>query len=274
CAGAVLRDERRREAVASVVLGIRRRRRDRRRSAAAHRLHAPARGRLRGDLSARAPHGAASIRDAHAAGNLLRIGRGGIALAAVSREALALRIERERPGDGRRRSIRGCLDRRSHVACRRCGFRDRIRGRSRAQSALRRTSRPDRRAAGGRRRRARAGGGIAVAIATYTFLPWLRRGLSNQLTAAGAGAARASASVTLAVTSEVARTDLPAVTLQLIGPGDITAIQSQQIIRTEPRAGVTDFEPNYLAAIDFYDEDFPWRYTPVAPDPTSHHLAP
>ena len=99
-------------------------------------------------------------------------------------------------------------------------------------------------------------------------------GISNQLTAAGAGAARASASVTLAVTSELARKDLPAVTVQLIGPGDITAIQSQQIIRTEPRAGVTDFEPNYLAAIDFYDEDFPWRYTPVAPDAASHHLAP
>ena len=29
---------------------------------------------------------------------------------------------------------------------------------------------------------------------------------------------------------------------------------------------ITNFEPNYLAAIDFYDEDFPWRYTPVAPD--------
>ena len=113
-----------------------------------------------------------------------------------------------------------------------------------------------------------------MAIATYTFLPWLRRGLSNQLIAAGAGAARASASVTLAVTSEAARKDLPAVTVQLIGPGDVTALQSQQIIRTEPRAGVTDFEPNYLAAIDFYDEDFPWRYTPVAPDAPSHHLPP
>ena len=30
--------------------------------------------------------------------------------------------------------------------------------------------------------------------------------------------------------------------------------------------GVTNFESNYLAAVDFYDEDFPWRYTP-APAP-------
>ena len=25
-----------------------------------------------------------------------------------------------------------------------------------------------------------------------------------------------------------------------------------------------NFESNYLAAVDFYDEDFPWRYTPGA----------
>ena len=34
----------------------------------------------------------------------------------------------------------------------------------------------------------------------------------------------------------------------------------------EPAHWVTNFEPNYLAAIEFYDEDFPWRYTPAAPD--------
>ena len=111
-------------------------------------------------------------------------------------------------------------------------------------------------------------------IATYTFLPWLRRGISNQLAAAGTGAARATVSVSLAVQSERARRDLPAVTVHLLGPGDVTAVQAQQIIRTEPRAGVTDFEPNYLAAIDFYDEDFPWRYTPVPPGGTTHRLAP
>src|SRR5919108_2405924 len=113
-----------------------------------------------------------------------------------------------------------------------------------------------------------------MAVATYTFLPWLRRGISNQIdSAAGPGAARAAVTVTLAVQSEEARTDLPPVTVRLVGPGDVTGIQTRQIIRTEPRAGVTDFEPNYLAAIDFYDEDFPWRYSPVPPD-GSHRLPP
>ena len=30
----------------------------------------------------------------------------------------------------------------------------------------------------------------------------------------------------------------------------------------------------YLAAIEFYDEDFPWRYTPAAPDTGRHRLRP
>ena len=51
--------------------------------------------------------------------------------------------------------------------------------------------------------------------------------------------------------------------IALYGPGDILGIDPRAIIRTEPRAGVSNFESNYLAAIDFYDEDFPWRYTPA-----------
>jgi hypothetical protein len=114
-----------------------------------------------------------------------------------------------------------------------------------------------------------------MAIATYTFLPWLRRGISNHLEApAGAGATRATVTVTLAVASDEERRDLPPVTVRLVGPGDVVGLEARQIIRTEPRAGVSDFEPNYLAAVDFYDEDFPWRYSPVAPDPTSHRLTP
>ena len=93
-----------------------------------------------------------------------------------------------------------------------------------------------------------------MALARYTFLPWLRRGLSNQLeTPAGAGASRGKLSVTLAVASAEAQTPVPPVTVQLFGPGDITGMQARQVIRTEPRAGITDFELNYHAAIVFYD---------------------
>jgi hypothetical protein len=112
-------------------------------------------------------------------------------------------------------------------------------------------------------------------IARYTFLPWLRRGIGNALgTPAGAGASRARLAVQLSIVSDQARNDPPPLIVQLAGPGDVAGMQARQVIRTEPRAGVSDFEPNYLAAIDFYDEDFPWRYTPVVPDPATHRLAP
>ena len=35
------------------------------------------------------------------------------------------------------------------------------------------------------------------------------------------------------------------------------------VVRTEPLNWITDFEPNYLPFVEFYDEDFAWRYTPA-----------
>lgn len=107
-----------------------------------------------------------------------------------------------------------------------------------------------------------------MSIANYSFLPWLRRGISNNITAP-VNQLRAQVAVALTVNSTV----LPETTVQLIGPGDIIGINSNIIIRTEPRNWITDFEPNYLAFIEFYDEDFPWRYTPDIPG-SGHRLTP
>jgi hypothetical protein len=49
----------------------------------------------------------------------------------------------------------------------------------------------------------------------------------------------------------------------LIGPGDVIGINREMIVRTEPLNWITDFEPNYLPFVEFYDEDFAWRYTPA-----------
>jgi hypothetical protein len=114
-----------------------------------------------------------------------------------------------------------------------------------------------------------------MAIARYTFLPWLRRGIANRIQAgAGTGASRATLTVTLRAKSEVAATPIPPVTVRLVGPGDLTSVHPHQVIRTEPRALVSDFESNYLCAVDFYDEDFAWRYSPLAPDGATHRLIP
>jgi hypothetical protein len=112
-----------------------------------------------------------------------------------------------------------------------------------------------------------------MTVARYTFLPWLRRGIGNFVgTPAGPGSSRAKLTVSLDVKSDVAQAPVPPKDVYLVGPGDIARIVAEQVIRTEPRAGIADYEPNYVAGVEFYDEDFPWRYTPFAP--ATHRLAP
>lgn len=60
--------------------------------------------------------------------------------------------------------------------------------------------------------------------------------------------------------------DVPATVekdIQLYGPGDIVGIDAKAIVKVEPRNMITNFESNFLPYIEFYDEDFPWRYTPA-----------
>lgn len=111
-------------------------------------------------------------------------------------------------------------------------------------------------------------------LATYSFLPWLREGLSNNIIQADNDSLvklRASITVNLTIAATgVNGTDLPPSalppkTIELYGPGDIIGIDSKAIVKTEPRNWITNFEPNYLPYIEFYPEDFAWRYTPARP---------
>ncbi|MDP1786528.1 hypothetical protein [Nitrosomonas sp.] len=111
-----------------------------------------------------------------------------------------------------------------------------------------------------------------MAIGTYTFLPWLRQGIANNIQTADMDASvktRASVAVSLNIKGsggEGGDITAPVVkNVALYGPGDIIGIESRAIIKTEPLNWITNFEPNYLCHIEFYDEDFPWRYTPATP---------
>ena len=107
---------------------------------------------------------------------------------------------------------------------------------------------------------------------TYTFLPWLRTGLGARLAQSPAGAGRASVQLKLHIEGEgVIQPPIPR-NVELYGPGDILGVSTRAIVRTVPRQGIRNFEANFLAAIDFYDEDFPWRYSPAAPN--ANRLAP
>ncbi len=111
----------------------------------------------------------------------------------------------------------------------------------------------------------------------YTFLPWLRQGLANQIKEADGDTAvkeRASIDVTLHLNSDSGATRDVTQTIRLVGPGDVVGIDPRAVVRTEPQRQTANFEPNYLPLIEFYDEDFPWRYSPVSSNPNLTRIRP
>jgi len=137
-----------------------------------------------------------------------------------------------------------------------------------------------------------------MSLARYGFLPWVRQGISDQIKeteTAGEPQSRPTVDVSLtlkgkqvlppffvsnfsglevlhpdkdhkqelqAPENEDAPDKFVYKTLQLLGPGDITGIKASAVVKTEPLDGVATFEPNYLPYVEFYEEDFPWRFTP------------
>ncbi|MEM9544880.1 MAG: hypothetical protein AAGA77_02855 [Bacteroidota bacterium] len=118
-------------------------------------------------------------------------------------------------------------------------------------------------------------------LAKYTFLPWMRRGLSTKIKekdnfndfssppSGGWTLERPEMIVKAKVTAKNGgTTDNEEVEQQVkvVGPGDIIGIDHRIVVKVEPRNWITNFEPNYFPYIEFYEEDFPWRYSPASPD--------
>ena len=205
--------------------------------------------------------------------------RGGVPLVAQRQAA-----EGQGPGGGRRqgdrRGLRGGDGHRQlggqhgehalHERRRGTGV-DRRRGRSRPRVGRSAARHPA----------VRAGELMTEVPGSYTFLPWLRQGVARTIIAADGDTSvklRATAKVELNATG----TGLDgshleqgfARDVELYGPGEVIGIENRAIIRTEPHPWITNAEPEYLAAIEFYEEDFPWRYTPTAADVTHLRLRP
>lgn len=122
---------------------------------------------------------------------------------------------------------------------------------------------------------------MSDSFGSYAFLPWLRQGVARAIKSQDGDASvrlRASARVELTLSGEgldgTALSAQVARDVELYGPGEVVGIEGRAILRTDPHPWITNFEPNYLAQIEFYEEDFPWRYTPATADASKMQLRP
>src|SRR5262245_30915004 len=103
----------------------------------------------------------------------------------------------------------------------------------------------------------------ATPSANLSFLPWVRQGAATAIAAIDTLGPQQSGAANVSITLSVNNAPVPAVAVRLRGPADVVGIDVHQIVRTDPRPGTGDFEPNCFASIEFDRADFPWLFTPA-----------
>jgi hypothetical protein len=114
-------------------------------------------------------------------------------------------------------------------------------------------------------------------IAHYSFIPWFRQGLNSQIIEKdtlgltnGTALQRANLQVQITVQAENVEgggnEQTIAKVIQVVGPGDVMNVSNKVLIRVNPAPNVNNYEANNLAYMEFYEEDFLWRFTPASPN--------
>ena len=85
---------------------------------------------------------------------------------------------------------------------------------------------------------------MSEAYAQYTFLPWVRQGLSRYLDTPDQGQTDADAQAALPVRLRLNQYDPIERTLDLLGPGDVVGLEAAQVIRREPERQSKSFAAN------------------------------
>jgi hypothetical protein len=108
-----------------------------------------------------------------------------------------------------------------------------------------------------------------MSAGSYTFLPWLREGLSAGVTSDQAPGAPTRARLQLSLSLNDTPIDLGGApgnigAMHLLGPGDVVGLEPGQVVRTDPAQGSTGVDPADLPSIDFDSPSLPWLFTPEA----------
>jgi hypothetical protein len=109
------------------------------------------------------------------------------------------------------------------------------------------------------------------ALAQYDFFSYARRGAAALIDAPDpltgplpSLRAHLPIEVDVGFSATTTKDATAAMTVELYGPGDVLGFAPGHVVRTEPSDGALNFEPNYFAAIEFSDPDFPWLFTPLS----------
>lgn len=121
---------------------------------------------------------------------------------------------------------------------------------------------------------------------TYYF-PWYRKGLGNSITETdtlGNGSGSVLARPEVKVVTEFKAYGLPHLdenkkevrpdpvkltqkkVVRFVGPGDVLSVSPSAVMKVNPAPDSDTFPMQYFPYLEFWEPDFPWRYTPAAPD--------
>ncbi|MGI8457660.1 MAG: hypothetical protein ACR2LI_06075 [Propionibacteriaceae bacterium] len=107
-------------------------------------------------------------------------------------------------------------------------------------------------------------------LATYTFLPHARSGISAALTTPfrWQGPTRTTVEMSVPVNDDRPADQAlrAAITVHVFGPADVAELDARQVIRTWPKADAHDVEVDDLVQVEFDRPELPWLFTPAGPD--------
>jgi hypothetical protein len=108
--------------------------------------------------------------------------------------------------------------------------------------------------------------------ATVSFFPAVRSGYrptstfsKSQTTVQNPGRTRAELELT-ATGPDGETTVNPGVDFTVYGPGEVTNLDADQIVRMEPEPDTTSFPPNYFPLVEFDSPQLPWLFSPQRAD--------
>ncbi|MEF8824858.1 MAG: hypothetical protein V5A27_00700 [Halapricum sp.] len=107
---------------------------------------------------------------------------------------------------------------------------------------------------------------------TFTFYPTVREGYRPEDTFSKSGSdipGGGTAQIDLELTAtgpEGTTIKNPGVELTLYGPGEVTNLDTDQIVRMEPEPETTAFPPNYFPLVEFDSPQLPWLFSPQRAD--------